>query len=74
VLAQLPSAIQQARERLIGGRKLPNNGKILSLHDPDVQVIVRGKSSAEVDFGNNLWLGETREGIIGSTTSTTRAA
>jgi len=64
VLAQLPAAIKQAHERLIGGRKLPNKDKILSLYDPDVQVIVRGKSSAEVEFGNNLWLGETREGII----------
>lgn len=64
VLAQLPAAVKQAHERLIGGRKLPNKDKILSLYDPDIQVIVRGKSGAEVEFGNNLWLGETREGII----------
>jgi hypothetical protein len=64
VLAQLPAAIRQAHERLIGGRKLPNKEKILSLYDPDVQVLVRGKSGAEVEFGNNLWLGETREGFI----------
>ena len=64
ILAQLPAAIEQAHERLIGGRKLPNTKKILSLYDPDVQVILRGKSNAEVEFGNNLWLGETREGLI----------
>ena len=64
VLAQLPAAVKQAHERLIGGRKLPNKDKILSLYEPDIQVIVRGKSGAEVEFGNNLWLGETREGII----------
>lgn len=64
ILAQLPAAIKQAHERLIGGRKLPNKEKILSLYDPDVQVIVRGKSNAEVEFGNNLWIGETREGLI----------
>ena len=64
ILAQLPAAIKQAHERLIGERKLPNKDKILSLYDPDVQVIVRGKSGAEVEFGNNLWLGETREGLI----------
>lgn len=62
VLDQLPAAIKQAHERIIGGRKLPNNKKILSLYEPDIQVIVRGKSGAEVEFGNNLWLGETREG------------
>ncbi len=64
ILDQLPAAIKQAHERLIGQRKLPNKEKILSLYDPDVQVIVRGKSHAEVEFGNNLWLGETREGLI----------
>ena len=25
---------------------------------------MRGKAGAEVEFGNKLWLGETREGII----------
>jgi hypothetical protein len=64
VLAQLPAAIKQAHERLISGRKLANKDKILSLYEPDIQVIVRGKSGAEVEFGNNLWLGETREGVI----------
>ena len=64
VLEQLPAAINQAHERIIGGRKLPNKDKILSLYDADVEVIVRGKSNAEVEFGNKLWLGETREGLI----------
>jgi hypothetical protein len=64
ILDQLPAAILQAHERIIGGRKLPNKNKILSLYDSGIQVIVRGKSGAEVEFGNNLWLGETREGLI----------
>lgn len=64
VLEQLPAAIDQAHDRIIGGRKRPNKDKILSLYDPDVEVIVRGKSNAEVEFGNKLWLGETREGLI----------
>ena len=58
------AVVKQAHERLVGGRKQPNKEKILSLYDPDIQVIVRGKSGVEVEFGNNLWLGETREGII----------
>lgn len=64
ILDQLPAAIHQAHERIIGGRKLPNKDKILSLYDAEIQVIIRGKSGAEVEFGNNLWLGETREGLI----------
>lgn len=64
VLDQLPAAIKQAHERIIGGRKPANKEKILSLYDGDVEVIKRGKNGAEVEFGNKLWLGETREGLI----------
>lgn len=64
VLAQLPTAIKQAHERIIGGRQVKNEDKILSLHDSEVEVIVRGKAGEEVEFGNKLWIGETREGLI----------
>lgn len=64
VLTQIASVIKQAHERIIGGRQLPNKDKILSLYDPDIQVIKRGKADAEVEFGNNLWLGENQDGFI----------
>lgn len=64
VLAQVPAIVKQAHERIIGGRKVANKDKILSLYDPDVQVIKRGKSNAEVEFGNNLWIGENNDGFI----------
>lgn len=64
VLAQLPNAIRQAHERLIGERQVPNAEKILSLHDPDAHVIVRGKAGASVEFGNGLYLAEQRDGLI----------
>ena len=64
VLGQLPAAIKQAHERIIGERQVRNEDKILSLYDDSINVIVRGKAGAEVEFGNKLWLGETREGII----------
>jgi len=64
VLAQLPAAVKQAHERIIGGRRVANEAKILSLYDDQINVIKRGKSGAQVEFGNKLWLGETREGII----------
>ena len=64
ILVQVPAVIKQAHERIIGGRKVVNKDKIFSLYDEDVQVIVRGKSNAEVEFGNNLWIGETRSGFI----------
>ena len=64
ILAQVPSIIKQAHERIIGGRKIANKDKTLSLYDADVQVIKRGKSNGEVEFGNNLWLGENNDGFI----------
>ncbi len=64
VLAQLPAAIAQAHERIIGERPVPNADKILSLYEAEVAVLKRGKAGAQVEFGNKLWLGETREGLI----------
>jgi hypothetical protein len=64
VLELLPRAQKQAHERIIGERKVDNAEKILSLYEPDIQVRVRGKAGAEVEFGNKLLLGENRQGII----------
>jgi hypothetical protein len=64
VIGQLPAAIEQAHERIIGGRQVKNEDKILSLYDADVNIIVRGKAGAEVEFGNKLSLVESRQGLI----------
>lgn len=64
VLAQLPQAVAQAHERIIGERRVASADKLLSLYEPETKVIVRGKSGAEVEFGNKLLLGENREGLI----------
>ncbi len=64
VLEQLPQAIKQAHERLIGERKILSSDKILSLYDKDAQVIVRGKAGNEVEFGQRLLLTEQRDGFI----------
>jgi len=42
VLELPPKAVEQAHERIIGVRPVANADKILSLHDTDVRVIVRG--------------------------------
>jgi len=64
ILHQLPQAIHQAHERIIGERRVDNAEKILSLYEPDLHVIVRGKAGAEVEFGNGLYLAEQSEGLI----------
>lgn len=63
-LELLPKVIQQAHERIIGERRVDNKEKILSVHQSQVQVIVRGKSGKEVEFGNTLFIGESPDGLI----------
>jgi len=64
VLEQLPKARHQARERILAGRLVANEEKILSLYEADVHVIVRRKAGAEVEFGNTLLLVENPQGLI----------
>ena len=64
VLDRLPEAVKQAHERIIGERQVKSSEKILSLYEPEINVIVRGKSGAEVEFGNVLALGEQEDGLI----------
>jgi hypothetical protein len=64
VLEQLPAAIKQAHERIIGGRQVKNDDKILSLYDDEISLTVRGKANAEVEVGNKLTLVENRAGLV----------
>ena len=64
ILEQLPVAKKQAHERIIAGRQFPNDEKILSLYEPDIHVMVRGKASGEVEFGNALLICEQSDGLI----------
>ena len=63
-LEQLPKVIEQAHERIIGERQVKSADKILSAHEPDIDVIVRGKSGASVEFGNELIVGESAGALI----------
>lgn len=64
VLAQLPQARAQARQRILEEKLVDNAAKILSLYEADVHVIVRRKAGAEVEFGNTLFLAENPLGLI----------
>ena len=64
VLTQLPAAEKQAHERLIGERQVKSSEKIVSLYESDVQIIVRGKLGTEVEFGNQILLGEQEDGLL----------
>jgi hypothetical protein len=64
VLDQLPTAIKQAHRRIIQGKLVKNEDKILSLYDSSMGIIKRGKSNAEVEFGNEIYFAEQTDGLI----------
>jgi transposase, IS5 family len=64
VLEQLPAAREQAWQRIIDEELVVNEDKILSLYESAIRVVVRHKAGAEVEFGNTLLLGESRQGLI----------
>jgi hypothetical protein len=64
ILGQLPQARKQARQRILDGEQVKNQEKILSLYESEVNVVMRHKPGAEVEFGNTLLLGESRQGLI----------
>jgi hypothetical protein len=64
IINQLPAAIKQAHDRIIGERHIPTGEKLISLYDHSAQVIVRGKAGNEVEFGQKLFLTEQKDGLI----------
>ena len=64
IMKKLADVIRCAHERIIGQRKVANKEKLLSVYEDDVHVIIRHKSTAEVEFGNTLVLVEQTDGLI----------
>jgi hypothetical protein len=64
VIDQVDDIIFQAHERIIGERKFKNKDKILSLYEGHVQVYKRGKAGADIEFGIQLFIAETEQGLI----------
>ena len=60
----LPQVIEQAHQRIIGGRLVKNHKKILSVYETDIAVIVRGKAGAQTEFGNELFMAESPGGMV----------
>ena len=64
LLSLLPAARKQAEDRIIRERIVPDSEKVLSLYEPNVHTIFRGKSGSVVEFGNTRCLAESRDGLI----------
>jgi len=49
---------------VIEGVAVPAKEKLVSLFEPQTQIIKRGKAGREVEFGRKVWLDEVEGGII----------
>ncbi len=63
-LPLVDQAIAQAVRRVLQGEQVPAAHKLLSLFEPETQVIRRHKAGKPTEFGRKLWLGEVEGGII----------
>jgi IS5 family transposase len=63
-LPLLEQAMEQARRRVLEGEQVPADEKLLSLFEPQTQLIRRHKAGKPTEFGRKVWLGEVEGGII----------
>jgi IS5 family transposase len=63
-LPLVDQAIEQATRRVLQGEQVPADEKLLSLFEPETQIIRRHKAGKPTEFGQKLWLGEVEGGII----------
>jgi hypothetical protein len=64
ILIQLPIAIEQGHKRIISESPVDNKEKILSLYEPDVNIIIRNKAGKKIEYGNKVSLMEQANGLI----------
>lgn len=58
-------AIDQAAQRVLQGKTVPANAKIVSLFEPQTQIIRRGKAPPhETEFGHKVNYAEVEQGLI----------
>jgi IS5 family transposase len=64
VLPLIHRVIAQSRARVLEGRKVASEEKVLSLHEPQTRIIPRHKGGALVEFGRQVVLDEVEGGLI----------
>ncbi|MCI0482766.1 MAG: ISNCY family transposase [Candidatus Dadabacteria bacterium] len=56
--------VDQAVRRVLKGEQVPNDEKILSIFEPHVELIMRGKAGKEVEFGHIVNIQQVKEKFI----------
>jgi len=64
VLSLVKQVIAQTRSRVLEGKKVPSEQKVLSLFEPHTRAIPRHKGGAQVEFGRQVILDEVEGGIV----------
>jgi transposase, IS5 family len=64
VLPLVERVITQTRTRVLEGKKVPSDQKVLSLFEPYTRAIPRHKGGALVEFGRHVILDEVEGGIV----------
>jgi IS5 family transposase len=64
VLPLIQSVIAQTRKRVLEGKKVASEQKVLSLFEPHTRAIPRHKGGALVEFGRQVILEEVEGGIV----------
>jgi transposase, IS5 family len=64
VLPLVKQVIAQTRSRVLEGKKVPSENKVLSLFEPHTRAIPRHKGGALVEFGRHVILDEVEGGIV----------
>ncbi len=60
----LEKALEQAKLRVLKGKKIAREDKLLSLWEEHSQVIVRGKAGKPCEFGHKVTFWESEEGMM----------
>jgi len=63
-IPRVEQALDQTIRRVLQGERVPAKEKILSLFEPHVTIIRRGKAGQETEFGHKVWLDEVDGGIL----------
>lgn len=56
--------IEQAKRRVIEEDKVPNNEKIFSIFEPHTELIIRGKSGKDIEFGHMVLIQQVAQKFI----------
>jgi IS5 family transposase len=64
LLPLVERVILQARSRVLEGKQVAANDKVLSLFEPHTHIIPRHEGGAEVEFGRQVELDEVNGGIV----------